>query len=198
MKVVFLEHVEGTAYPGDVKDVADGFARNYLLPRGFAVPATKSALQRAEALQKVEERRQAKLDDEAQALRERLEGHTLRFEERVGEQGRLFGSVTVSHIAEKVSQLLGEEFDRRKVLLADPLRQLGRHEVRLRLSRNVEHVIPVDVVPLGETEPPVPQEAPSMASGAAAPVMEREAESAAEVAVEEVDAVEEATEEAEG
>ncbi len=149
MKVVFLEQVEGTAYPGDVKVVADGFARNFLLPRGLAVPATKPALERAEALSRREEKRQAKLDEGASGVRARLEGIVLSFEERVGEQGRLYGSVTVSNIAERLSETLREDFDRHKVLLSEPLRTLGRHDVRLRLSRNVDYMLPVDVIGIG-------------------------------------------------
>lgn len=149
MKVVFLEQVEGTAYPGDVKDVADGFARNYLLPRKLAVPATRSAMQRGDALAKREEKRQAKLDDDANRLAKKLEGTVLSFEEHVGEQGRLYGSVTVSHIADRLAEVLREDFDRHKVLLSEPLRTLGRHEVRLRLSRNVDFALPVDVVGIG-------------------------------------------------
>ncbi len=152
MKVVFLEQVEGTANPGDVKDVANGFARNYLLPRGLAVPAGRSALERAESLAKKEERRQSKLDQEATISKEKLDGAVLTFAERVGEQGRLFGSVTVSHIAARIGELTGGDFDRHKVLLPESLRELGRHEVRLRLSRNVDATVVVEVVAAGGQE----------------------------------------------
>ena len=166
MKVVFVEQVEGSGYPGDVKDVANGFARNYLLPRGLAVPANASSLQHAKALAGKEENRQQKLDSEGHDLQSKLEGLVLTFEERVGEQGRLFGSVTVSHIADKLTELLGEEFDRHKVLLPDPLRQLGRFDVRLRLSRNVEGTVAVQVVDqavgaIATPEAPVAEEAPA-------------------------------------
>ena len=178
MKVVFVEQVEGSGYPGDVKDVANGFARNYLLPRGLAVPANASSLQHAKALAGKEHKRQEKVDSEANALEAKLEGVVLRFEERVGEQGRLFGSVTVSHIADKLSELLGEEFDRHKVLLADPLRELGRFDVRLRLSRNVEGTIPVEVIDMALGAIPTP-EAPEMPV-AEAPAAEAETPDAAE------------------
>ncbi len=147
MKVVFLREVEGTALPGEVKEVKDGFARNYLLPRGLAVPATKDALQRAQALAKREERRQAALDAEARRIVEQLEGRTVTIAARVGEQGRLYGSVTAADIAEKLSELLGSEFDRRRIQLPQPIRELGRRTVTLRLSRNVSFELPVEVVP---------------------------------------------------
>src|SRR5579884_2526980 len=96
MKVVFIEEVVGTAVPGEVKEVKNGFARNYLLPRGLAIPATKAALQRAEALAKKEEKRQAALDAEARRVVEQLEGKPIVIRARVGEQGRLYGSVTAA------------------------------------------------------------------------------------------------------
>jgi large subunit ribosomal protein L9 len=147
MKVVFLQEVPGTALPGEVKEVRDGFARNYLLPRGLAVPATKDALQRAQALAKREERRQAALDAEARRIVAQLEGKTVTIAARVGEQGRLYGSVTASDIAEKLSELLGGEFDRRRIHLPQPIREIGTRTVTLRLSRNVSFELPVEVVP---------------------------------------------------
>ena len=137
MKVVFIEEVPGTAVPGDVKDVRDGFARNYLLPRNLAVPATKAALQRAEALSKVEEKRQAGLDAEAQKIVEKLEGKQILIRARVGEQGRLYGSVTTADIANRLDELLGEPIDRRRILLHTPLREVGTRQIPLRLTRNV-------------------------------------------------------------
>ena len=144
MKVVFLEQVEGTAYPGEVKDVADGFARNYLLPRKLAVPATPGSMQRAESLSKKEDRRQAKLDEDARVTLAKLEGKVLTFEERVGEQGRLYGSVTVLDIAEALAAA-GQQVDRRLIHLPEPIKALGSYEVELRLHRDVVAKIKVDV-----------------------------------------------------
>src|SRR5690606_20589862 len=100
MKVVFFEDVEGTALVGDVKEVKNGFARNYLLPRGIAGPTTPTNLQHANSLAQKEARRQEKLDRDAQVHVDRLEGYTITLEARVGETGRLFGSVTNRDIAE--------------------------------------------------------------------------------------------------
>ena len=147
MKVVFVEEVLGTAVPGEVKEVKGGFARNFLFPRGLAVPATKDALQRAESLSKKEEKRQAGLDAEARALVAKLEDKTVTIRARVGEQGRLYGSVTAADIAEKVSELIGAEFDRRRILLQEPIREVGARTVALRLTRNVTHQLPVEVEP---------------------------------------------------
>ncbi|MGD9889748.1 MAG: 50S ribosomal protein L9 [Dehalococcoidia bacterium] len=137
MKVVFIEEVPGTAVPGEVKDVRDGFARNYLLPRNLAVPATKASLQRAEALSKREDKRQAHLDAEAQKIVDKLEGKQILIRARVGEQGRLYGSVTASDIAGYLDELIGEPIDRRRIMLNMPLREVGTRQVALRLTRNI-------------------------------------------------------------
>jgi large subunit ribosomal protein L9 len=150
MKVVFIEEVPGTAVPGEVKDVRDGFARNYLLPRRLAIPATRAALQRAESLSKKEDRRQAGLDAEAQRIVEKLEGKQILIRARVGEQGRLYGSVTTADIAGHLDEMLGEPIDRRRILLSQPLREVGTRQVALRLTRNVSTAVEV-VIEADET-----------------------------------------------
>ena len=137
MKVVFLETVEGSGTMGEVRDVANGYARNFLLPRGFAAPATPSLLRRAEKFAKVEEERQRDQDEHAHQLVGKLDGHTFVMAVRVGEQGRLYGSVTNGDIAEKAGEILGEELDKRRILLPEVIRNVGLHTVSLRLSRNV-------------------------------------------------------------
>lgn len=143
MKVVFIEEVPGTAVPGDVKDVRDGFARNYLLPRNLAVPATKSAMQRAESLAKKEDKRQAGLDSEAQRIVEKLDGQQIVIRARVGDQGRLYGSVTSNDIAHRLDEILGEPIDRRRIMLNTPLREVGSRQIILRLTRNVSATVEV-------------------------------------------------------
>ena len=151
MKVVFLESVEGTAQVGEVKVVKNGFARNYLLPRKLAAPAVEPYLGRAEARAAREAKQQVILDGDAVVVAEQLEGKRITLSARVGEQGKLFGSVTSLHIAQEVAKLLaGEEFDHRKVLLPEAIKEVGVQPVRLRLTRNVEAAIEVEV--LGEDE----------------------------------------------
>ena len=148
MKVVFLETVEGSGTRGEVRTVANGYARNYLLPRGLAAAATPTLLRRAETLAAQEEERQRLLDGQAQGLVGKLEGQRLVIPVRVGEQGRLYGSVTNGDIAEKAGEILGEEVDRRRILLPEAIRQVGVYTVPMRLSRNVTvelEVIVVDV-----------------------------------------------------
>ena len=146
MKVVFLETVEGSGTMGEVRDVANGYARNFLLPRGFAAPATPSLLRRAEKFAKVEEERQRDQDEHAHQLVGKLDGHTFVMAVRVGEQGRLYGSVTNGDIAEKAGEILGEELDKRRILLPEVIRNVGLHTVSLRLSRNVTAEVQVAVV----------------------------------------------------
>lgn len=153
MKVVFFEDVEGTALVGDVKDVKNGFARNFLLPRGLAGPATPDNLQRARALAEREARRQAKLDAAAQVHKERLEGYTVTIEARVGETGRLYGSVTNRDIAARIEESTGLEIDPHTVLLPEPIRELGRRSVTIKFTRNVSVDVDVDVVPDEESKP---------------------------------------------
>ena len=147
MKVVFFEDVEGTAQVGEVKVVKNGFARNFLLPRGIAGPVTPPNLQRANSLAEKEARRQAKLDGEAEVHKERLDGYTVSFEARVGETGRLYGSVTSRDVAQKIEESTGLEVDSRGILLAEPIRELGSKAVTIRFTRNVSAEITVTVDP---------------------------------------------------
>ena len=147
MKVVFFEDVEGTALVGDVKVVKNGFARNFLLPRGLAGPVTPPNLQRANSLAEKEARRQARLDSEAEVQKERLDGYTITFEARVGETGRLYGSVTSRDIAQKLQENTGIEVDSRVILLAEPIRELGSKSVTIRFTRNVSAEVNVTVDP---------------------------------------------------
>ena len=146
MKVVFLETVEGSGSMGEVKTVAPGYARNYLLPRGLAAPATPDVLARAERLREIEEHRQRLEDERALGLVGQLQGKPLVMAVRVGEQGRLYGSVTNVDIAQKAGEILGEELDRRRVLLPEAIRHTGVYSVVLRLSRSVQPQIQVVVV----------------------------------------------------
>ena len=154
MKVVFFEEVEGTAQVGEIREVKNGFARNYLLPRGLAGATTASNLARAERLAKADAIRQSKLDADAAPLAAAIDGQEFTFRARVGEQGRLFGSVTARDIAERLSERAGATIEHRQVQLAQALRQLGTEEVRVRLTRNVFAQVNVIVEPDEESFEP--------------------------------------------
>jgi large subunit ribosomal protein L9 len=146
VKVVFLETVEGSGSMGEVKTVANGYARNFLLPRGLAAPATPQLLKRAEELAAIEEERQRTQDEQARGLVGTLSSQPLVMAVRVGEQGRLYGSVTNADVAEKAGEILGEELDRRRILLPEVIRSVGVYTVPIRLSRNVTAETTVVVV----------------------------------------------------
>lgn len=152
MKVVFFEEVEGTALVGEIKEVKNGFARNYLLPRGLAGPTSRNNLVRAERLAQADAIRQEKLDGEASPVALAIAGQELTFQARVGEQGRLFGSITARDIAERLTEIAGASvpeatIEHRQVLLPQSLRTLGSEDVRVRLTRNVSAEIRVIVEP---------------------------------------------------
>ena len=146
MKVVFYEDVEGTAQVGDVKEVKNGFARNFLLPRGLAAAASRENQQHANSLAQKESRRLEKMDAEAGRLVDRLSGMAITIEARVGENGRLFGSVTNRDVAAKLAEA-GVEIDAHIIMVTEPIRELGIHNVNIRWTRNVSHLLPVEVVP---------------------------------------------------
>ena len=188
MKVVFFEDVEGTAQVGEVKVVKNGFARNFLLPRGLAGPATAPNLQRAGSLAEKEARRQAKLDGEAEVHRQRLEGYSVTFEARVGETGRLYGSVTSRDIARRIEETAGVEVDARVILLPEPIRELGERDVVIRFTRNVSVAITVVVEPDEDSKAVVEQlrarEAEEEAAARAQAAARAEAEATAAATVE--------------
>jgi len=191
MRVVFLEEVEGTARTGDVKNVADGFARNFLLPRKLAAPATDHYINIAQAKAGKEERRQEKVDEEArERLLPKVHGKLVEIEVRVGEQGKLFGSVTARDIAEALQAATRVDLDHRQVDLKEPLRELGEHEVTIKVTRNVLATVTVNVVPVGGLPAEeAAEESPEIAS-------ESEAEAEASVASEDEALEEEAPVEA--
>jgi large subunit ribosomal protein L9 len=147
MKVILSKDVQGTGKAGEVKDVADGYARNYLIPRKLAIPATGGALKTVEARKASEEKKAAAEEAAARALAERLTSAPVVLTAKVGDQGRLYGSITSADIAEQLSAHLGQQIDKRRIELADPIRQLGTFEVTIRLHRAVSAAVKVDVQP---------------------------------------------------
>lgn len=146
MKVILQKEVEKLGGPGDIVEVKDGYARNFLIPRGMATQATKGALQHAERVRKQHESREAKALDEAAALAKRLEKTPVQVQAQAGEDGRLFGSVTAQQIAEAVQRSIGEEIDRHELRLEEPIRSTGTHEARVRVHPEVDATITVQVV----------------------------------------------------
>lgn len=146
MRVILQKEVDRLGRPGDLVQVSDGYARNYLIPRGFAAPATKGALRHAERVRAGHEERIRRQRVEAEALAARLAKTPVRISVQAGEDGRLFGQVTAHHIAEALGEQVGERLDHRKVHLDDPIRSVGAHQVRLHLHPEVNATLTVDVV----------------------------------------------------
>ena len=143
MEVLLLQDVESLGQAGDIKRVADGYARNYLIPRQMAVLATPGAIKQAESRRQATARREVKELDEAKALAQRLDGVTVSFFARAGETDRLYGSITNVAIAEALEKEIGQEVDRRKIELEEPLKELGTHAVTVKLAAEAEAKVTV-------------------------------------------------------
>ena len=152
MKVLFLEDVTGVALGGEIKDVKNGFARNYLIPKRLAVPATKDALQRVERLSRDAEQKRLKLLADMKALGEALDGTRVNIEMRAGANGRLYGSVTNSVVAAELSKVTDREIDRRTVEVPDSIREVGVHSATVRVHSEVTATLSLLVYPAG-TDP---------------------------------------------
>jgi len=146
VKVILRADVANVGHKGDVLDVSDGFARNYLVPKGFALKATDGALAQAEAMRRSRSVKEARDREGAEEIARRLTPVVIRIPARAGAEGRLFGSVTAADIAEAVMAQTGIELDRRRVHLEDPIKNLGSHEIAVRLHTEVEVRLQVEVV----------------------------------------------------
>ena len=150
MKVLLQKPVEKLGEPGDIVEVSDGYARNYLVPQGMAIKAAKGAVKQAESLKRAHDTRRSKQKTEYEAVASKLIGAGgLRIPARAGDEGKLFGSVTAADIAEAIGAQAGVEVDRRAVHLEEPIRSVGMHEVRVKLFTDVEPVVTVEVVAQG-------------------------------------------------
>jgi large subunit ribosomal protein L9 len=150
MKVIFVKDVTKVAQAGETKEVANGYARNYLIPQGIAVAANAQAAEYVKAQIRARARQQAETEAEMQALGEQLEGKELTLEARVGAQEQLYGSITNADIAAGLESKFGLAVDKRKIELDEPIRQLGSHEIAIKLTKDVTPTIRVNVT--GKTE----------------------------------------------
>jgi large subunit ribosomal protein L9 len=143
MQVLLLKDVAQLGKAGEVKRVADGYARNFLFPRQLAVMATPGAVKQARAHRQAEVVRKAKALSDAQLLAQRLDGQSVAFKVRAGETDRLYGSITNANIAEALGAQIGQEVDRRKIDLDEPLKELGTHAITVRLAPGAEAKVTV-------------------------------------------------------
>lgn len=146
MKIILQRAVEKLGTPGEVVEVADGYARNYLLPRGFAITATKGAVRHSERLKTAHDQKVAKSKTESEAFAEQLAGVPVRIEAQAGEEGKLFGSITAERIAEELTNAVGRPVDRKKIHLEEPIRSIGTHQVSIHLHPEVDATVTVEVI----------------------------------------------------
>jgi len=146
VKIVLREDVESLGHKGDLVDVADGYARNFLVPRGLAMKATRGGIAQAEAMRRNRSAREDRDREAAQELAGKLTASPIVVTAKAGEGGKLFGSITSSDIADAIAQQAGAEVDRRSIQLAEPIKELGELEVPVRLHADVTASVQVTVV----------------------------------------------------
>ena len=143
MRVLFLEDVINVANAGEIKEVKNGFARNYLLPKNLATIATAEQMKRIAKLQRTAEERRVRETGDKQALARILEGTTLEIPGKVGPTGRFYGAISVTRILEELEGATGQKVARRMVELSEPIREPGNYNINLRLHQNVAAEITV-------------------------------------------------------
>ncbi|MBK9179945.1 MAG: 50S ribosomal protein L9 [Acidimicrobiales bacterium] len=147
MKVILRADVSDLGKKGDLLDVSDGYARNYLLPRGLALVAAKGSVDQASSMRRARDVADARDRGASEEIARVLVPTVITIPARSGSEGRLFGSVTTLDITDAVAAQTGIELDRRKLHLEDPIKSVGTHEVRVRLHADVEFSLTIDVVP---------------------------------------------------
>ena len=145
MKLILTQEVGGLGAPGDVVDVAAGYGRNYLLPRGFAISWTRGSEKQVDLIKRARAAREIRTLEDAQAVASRLQKLTVRLRRRAGANGRLFGSVGATDIAEAVQAAGGLEIDRRKIFVPDPIKAAGTSKVQVRLHPEVTASVGIEV-----------------------------------------------------
>jgi large subunit ribosomal protein L9 len=152
MEVILRDHVEKLGKRGEIVKVSDGYARNYLLPRKLALPATEGNRKHVERERKIMETREADEKSQAEAIASRLSTVDITLARRVGDTEQLYGSVTAADIADFL-KTKGFEIDRRKLILPEPIKAIGEHDVPLKLHREVTAPLKVKVVKEGAETP---------------------------------------------
>jgi len=191
MKVMLIKDVYKLGRAGDVKKVANGYGRNFLIPQGLAVLATPGALKQVDHIRAAAATQRAALNSEMAGVAEKLEGQTLTFPVKAGETGKLYGSITTQMIAAAIQETLGFEIDRRNIE-TEPIRNLGEHEINVRLTMDLTPAMTVIVYREGESA-----EAAAEEEAAAEGAEEAVADAETETAVVEEEEMEAAVEEAE-
>jgi len=146
MKLILTQEVSGLGAPGDVVDVASGYGRNYLIPRGFAMPWTRGAEKQIDLIKRARSAREVRSLEDAKSIADELEELHVRMRRRAGGSGRLFGSVGPADIAAAVREAGGPLLDRRRIEVRDPIKTVGSHQVRVRVHPEVTAWVDIDIV----------------------------------------------------
>ena len=146
MKLILTQEVGGLGAPGDVVDVASGYGRNYLIPRGFAMLWTRGAEKQIDLIKRARSAREVRGVEDAKVIAGELEELQVRMRRRAGANGRLFGSVGPADIAAAVREAGGPILDRRRIEVRDPIKTIGSHQVRVRLHPEVTAWVDIDIV----------------------------------------------------
>lgn len=145
MEVILQQDVKGLGKKGDVVNVADGYGRNFLLPRGLAVPATAGNIKQVDIEKETQRQKRERELQEAQEIAARIQGQKLHIATKVGESGKLFGSITSQEIAERLKRQYKVEIDKRKIELEEPIKSVGKHPVKIKIHPKVQVEITVQV-----------------------------------------------------
>lgn len=147
MKLILTSDVTDLGKRGDVVDVADGFARNYLLPKSFAIKATTGALEQAETVREARIEAERKAKEEAEVIATQLVGSRVVIAAKAGDEGQLYGSVGVADVVEGIKRFTGIELARSQVELSEPIKAIGLHEIQIKAHPEVEFPLTLDVIP---------------------------------------------------
>ncbi|MEO2068390.1 MAG: 50S ribosomal protein L9 [Desulfurobacteriaceae bacterium] len=148
MEIILLRDMENLGKVGDIVRVKDGYARNYLIPSGIALPATKSNIARVRNELKALQKKVQRMIERYKELAEKLSSARIVIEHEAGEEGKLFGSVTTSQIEKALHKAGFEDVEKRQIVLEKPIREVGTYEIKIHLFKDIEATITVDVVPL--------------------------------------------------
>ena len=165
MRVIFLEDVAGSGRAGEVKEVKNGYARNYLLPKKLASLATHDQLQRIENIRQVADERRLKEEKELGALAEQLSLLTVSLTAKMGPTGRFYGAITSTQVAQELSLLAGRDIQRRVVYLENPIREPGEFLAEIRFAHGITASVPVTVVAEGNDMPETAEQIEEAAEG---------------------------------
>ena len=195
MRVIFLADVPGSGQAGDIKEVKNGYARNFLLPKSLAVPATHDQLQRIQTIRKVGEERRIKDEQDIRALTEQLASLSISLSAKMGPTGKFYGAVTSTQLAEELHRLTEREIDRRNIRLEEPIQEPGEYQVEMRLGHGVSTTLQFVVDAEGDEGGVLTRKAEAEAAAAENEQAETSESEAVEEVVQAMDSVEEGQDE---